>query len=128
MMPEQIAKQRDSQFRLISVKSALNPALWLVWAGLFGGLTGLWYFSSNLVLMIFFMALAGVPMLCACVVFLYFAIKQPERLQSEEYQLKAETLRMIKTKGGQFTPRATALLQAIHNPARPELPPGGNLD
>lgn len=122
MLPEQLAKQKDSRFNSISVKSALNPALWLVAAAGTIGLFGLFYFSTNPLLSIFFACVIGLPLLCTCVAFLYFVFSNPERLQSEDFQLRAESLRIVKSKGGKLRQIDSRTLEVINNPARLALP------
>jgi len=123
MLPEEFAQRLDANLKSLSVKSALNPALWLV-AVTFGfGLVGLKYFAGDLMVKILLVSAVGLPILVSCIAFLYFVFRQPERLQSEEYQIKAETLRVLKTKGRKLQAIDARILQTInHNPQR-ELPP-----
>lgn len=122
MLPEQLTKNRHSHFQRISVKSALNPALFLVAITLTGGIAGLFYFSSNFILTIFFMFVIAIPILCACIAFIFFTFWKPEALRSEEFQLKLEQYRMLKTKGG-LRDVSPDLLRIINNPVLAELPP-----
>lgn len=123
-MTEELAKRLDANLKSLSVKSALNPALWLV-AVTFGfGLIGLKYFAGDVMVRILLVAAIGLPILVACIAFLYFVFKQPERLQSEEYQIKAETLRMVKTKGGRISQVEASIVRAINHNPRQLLQPG----
>ena len=121
MKPENLSKNRNTQFQRISVKSALNPALFLVATTLTGGIAGLVYFSTNLMLSFFFMGVIALPILCACIGLIYFIFWRPESLRSEEFHLKLEQYRMLKTKGGlrNIDPE---LLKVINNPVVAELP------
>ena len=49
---------------------------------------------------------------------LLFSIKDPGRLQSEEYQIKHQTLNLIERKGGKIVLDSDALVE-IANPAMP---------
>ncbi len=62
-----------------------------------------------------------VPIVVTCLGFAYFAITKPEKLQSEEYQLRHETLQIIQQKTGQLIVDPTSLT-AITNPAVVALP------
>ncbi len=68
-------------------------------------------------------ALGALPILPACVGFAYFARKHPEKLQSEDYQLRHETLQLIQAKTGYISVDPTSIA-AIANPAHAALPPG----
>lgn len=60
--------------------------------------------------------LISLLIIVACGVFIYFAIKKPEKLQSEDYQLRHESIQWMQQKGGDlsFTP---ASVEQIINPA-----------
>jgi ABC-type siderophore export system fused ATPase/permease subunit len=122
MVIEQLTKNRKSHFQRISVKSALNPALFLAAITLTGGIAGLVYFSSNILLTIFFMCVIAVPIICVCIAFIYFTFFHPELLRSEECQLKLEQYRMLRYKGG-FREINPELLKVINNPVIAELGP-----
>jgi len=79
----------------ISVRSALNPILWLcaIVCPLF--IVGAYYFRAFPEIRIALVVVAIIPVLVACGVFIGFAIRQPAKLQSEDYQLRHESLRVI---------------------------------
>ncbi len=97
---DQIVRAGLSRVDTIIVKrTALNAALWIV--GLISPL--------SLILAAFtpmeawrpvFFWFAGCPLFFACAVFLYFMVRDPDRLQSEEYRIKQQALKYLYKKGG----------------------------
>lgn len=61
------------------------------------------------------------PIGVTCIGFIYFALTKPEKLQSEDYQLRHEALQTIQQKAGQLIVDTTSL-HAITNPQVPLLP------
>lgn len=55
------------------------------------------------------------PIAVACLGFVGFAIFRPDKLQSEEYQLRHESLQLIQQKSGRIALNATSI-EAIANP------------
>ncbi len=106
----QMAAQR------LHVKSALNPILWLcgiaspvcfVFAYLF-------YDVKNI---LYLLIIAGIsPIAVACIAYLGFAIFKPDKLQSEDYQIRSKTLQLIQQKGGKIKMPPTPL-ELIANPS-----------
>ncbi|HCJ7736025.1 TPA: hypothetical protein NV433_004448 [Citrobacter freundii] len=117
-MFEQFGRLSQSAVKNLHIKSALNPILWLcaiaipmlAWVAI--------YFSKTpFYLVVYIMVfLISVLVLVACGVFIYFAVKKPEKLQSEDYQLRHESIQWMQQKGGDlsFTP---ASVEQIINPA-----------
>ena len=56
-----------------------------------------------------------IPIGIACVGFLGFAIFRPEKLQSEDYQIRHESLQLIQQKSGRLALAPTSI-EAIANP------------
>lgn len=84
----------------LKVKSALNPILWM--CGIVSSpIVTYIVFSPKLdawkviVLLIF----ASVPILATLFGFLYLLLNDPDKLQSEEYQIKKRSLEIIEQKG-----------------------------
>jgi hypothetical protein len=61
------------------------------------------------------------PILLTCVVAGYFAFWKSERLQSEEYQLRHQTLSIIEEKGGRIPIDSVSLQEIANPPASPQL-------
>jgi hypothetical protein len=126
-MFSRISEFTELATKRLRVRSALNPILWLcaiampicfIAAYAFRGLPGI---SATLI------CLGGLPLVVACLAFVGFAIFKPDKLQSEEYQIKHESLQLIQQKAGRLTVSRTSLT-AIANPQHPLLPPGDRSD
>jgi hypothetical protein len=120
-----VSELTESATRRLRVKSALNPILWLCaivsplcFATAYAFL-GVEPICTALVIFGCF------PPLVACVTFVGFAIYRPEKLQSEEYQIRHESLQLIQQKSGRLTVVPTSIA-AIANPTHPLLLPGDN--
>jgi hypothetical protein len=108
----------DSAVRL-QVRSALNPLLWL--CAICTPLTfGLAIFASGF-MQAALLVLGGTPILCACGAYIYWMLRSPDRLHSEDYQLRRQALQMIYEKGGRTAVLASSVV-AITNPNLPKLP------
>lgn len=83
-MIEAIAKRLDSSLKSLRVRSALNPALWLVGVTFGFGLIGLTYFARDLMLKILFVSVIGLPVLVTCIAYLYLVFRQPEIGETDE--------------------------------------------
>ena len=68
-----------------------------------------------------FLWIGGAPIAATIVGFFYFMIASPQRLQSEDYQIRHETLELIRTKGSDLAVLPSSL-EAISNPAVKALP------
>lgn len=108
----------------LRVRSALNPILWL--CGIVTGPTVLSIsFGSSTSPWLILLAIA--PVMVVLLGFVFLLIFDRDKLQSEEYQLKKQSLEMIQEKGDPFPTNAmTAVL--TENPELPaiEPPKGGS--
>jgi len=98
----------------LHVRSALNPMLWLT-----GIATPLCFVSayalkdsSPVFQVLVFVGL--LPMLITCLGFCYFALFKPEKLQSEDYQIRHESLQLIQQKGGHIDIPSVSLEQIVN--------------
>ncbi|MBP6012037.1 MAG: hypothetical protein KBA31_07405 [Alphaproteobacteria bacterium] len=106
----------------LRVRSALNPMLWL--CGIFSlPCVVLATVFPNSPLALPLMALGSVPIVGTVVGFLWFMVKAPEKLQSEDYQIRHEALQLIRQKGSKFL-IAPSSLEAIANPASDDVQDG----
>jgi hypothetical protein len=80
------------------VRSAMTPALWLCCFGVTCWIAAyLFSFRPVLEPLCIPLALAGMaPLALACWAYVYFALKKPDKLQSEEYQLRQFALTIMK--------------------------------
>ena len=120
---ERIAANAQSAATNLRVKSALNPMLWLC------GIVSIpsfliSYFAHGIEpLATALVFIGGAPIVGTILGFLYFMIAAPEKLQSEDYQIRHETLALIKEKGTTVA-IAPSSLEVIANPIYPPLGKG----
>jgi hypothetical protein len=105
----------------LQVRSALNPVLWLCAIATPTCFAAAYVFRNVPEIRGWLIAGGLVPVAVACVGFIGFAIYRPEKLQSEEYQLRHQSLTLIEQKGGLIAVDP-ASIEAIANPVRPSLP------
>lgn len=102
----------------LRVKSALNPILWLCGIVV---IPGVWMASRQesevptwLIVLIF------LPVSVALVGFLFLLFFDRDKLQSEDYQIRKQSLELIQEKGDPVPIRA-ASLEGITNPRRAQI-------
>lgn len=120
---ERLAQYADSAVKRLHVRSALNPILWLCGIAMPILLGAAYAFRDVPSLRNFLIIASLVPLAVACGAFIYFAIVKPEKLQSEDYQLRHESLQIIQQKGGPVVIQPAELV-AIANPEARRLGPG----
>ena len=120
-----ISEVTGSATRRLRVRSALNPILWLCAIAAPVCFAGAYVFRSMPAVCVALVCIGCLPIVVACVAFIGFAVFKPEKLQSEEYQIKHESLQLIQQKAGRLAMAPTSLA-AIAKPQHPLLPPGGN--
>lgn len=98
----------------LSVKSALNPVLWLCAIITIPSLVAVQFVNPTPVWLIL---LILVPVFTAIVGFFFLLIFDRDKLQSEEYQLKKRSLELIQNKGD-LQPKLinSEDIEAIENP------------
>jgi hypothetical protein len=111
-----MSKSAVSAAQQLRVRSALNPLLWLTGIASPICFVAAYFFRADLFVFRLLIGIGVAPILTACVGFVYFALRKPEKLQSEDYQLRHETLQIIQQKSGQLIVDP-ASLSAIANPA-----------
>lgn len=67
------------------------------------------------------LVVGSTPILCACGAYVYWMLKAPDRLHSEDYQLRRQALQMIYEKGARAAILASSVV-AITNPSVSKLP------
>jgi hypothetical protein len=117
-----VAESTQSAVQKLHVRSALNPMLWLCGIATPLCLSGAYLFKEFDLIRNLFAIMGIVPIIITCIGFGYFAIVKPEKLQSEDYQLRHESLQMIQQKGGRII-LDPASIEAIANPVSRQLPP-----
>jgi amino acid permease len=116
-MPElfqRLTQLAENAISRLTVHSALNPCLWLVGLTMPFGVAMV-LLSSSLFLQITGVALIFFPLVFFGVGFIYFMLTNPDKLRSEDYELRRTALALIEQKGGNIA-IAEASVQAISNP------------
>jgi hypothetical protein len=97
---EKMAQVTQGAMQRIHVKSALNPMLWLSAISMtlcFGAAYLFWADEFLRRLLVVFGCF--VPLI-TCLIAIYFAVNKTDKLQSEDYQLRHESLQILIEKGG----------------------------
>jgi len=119
-MLEEVVRSAVSRAGVVRVRNVLNPFLWgFVWSIVFAVLTYL--FRDDAVMKYICLALSATPMLTALGIGVGFAIKAPDRLQSEEFLIRQQEL-MFYEKGAsaqivdtaRVTPRVEHLPRSLN--------------
>lgn len=109
---DRITRVAEQALGSIKVSSALNPCLWLCVVatplGLYGAV------NSTPPVQTVCLAIASIPLLTFAVGFLYFMVLNPDKLRSEQYELKKMALELIEEKGGRI-PMSSSSVEAIAN-------------
>lgn len=113
-----ISQLADSATSKLRVRSALNPILWLCAIAMPICFATAYVFKGMPALCFVLIGFGCLPLAVACLAFIGFAIYRPEKLQSEEYQIRHESLQLIQQKAGQVTVVPTSIV-AIANPLHP---------
>jgi len=122
-MFETFSKSAASFGQHLRVRSALNPMLWLTGIGSPICIGAAAVFRDTPITSSILLTVGLLPVLVACGGFVYFAIRKPEMLRSEGYQLRHQALLIIQQKSGTLE-LDPASLNAIANPALTALPAG----
>ena len=110
--------RQQSSIERVSVKNALNPVLWVCGLIAVPAMVTLGFSPNPSWVHI---TLALVPVAVALFAFLYFMFTDPDRLQSESFQLRKQALELIEEKGSLAVVEGTSI-EVISNPDMPALP------
>lgn len=102
----------------LRVRSALNPLLWLCGVVSIPSISAALFAEGGLRILL--ACLAAMPPVIACIAYCILLYRDPDKLQSEEYQIQKRILDIIEEKGG-TVPILAASLEAIANPSLPRL-------
>jgi hypothetical protein len=98
MKLDEIVKAGLWRLGVVRVRTVVNPLLWLVGLTLpCSVLAGV--FVDDQLLKLVFLGFAGISIVSTLVAYFIFMFRAPDRLQSEEYQLRQRELRMIYRHG-----------------------------
>lgn len=112
--------QTDSVATKVTVKSAVNPSLWAC-AVISAPLFALASITDGKIAYAFFI-IATLPVAAFLISYIYLLFKNPDYLRSEDYQLKAESLKLLGSKDNPLQADAGDVVSVITNPKLP--PPG----
>ena len=118
-----VAQMAELAARRLHVRSALNPVLWLCAIVVPLCFSFAWLFRDDHQLRNVLVYFGLLPVAVACAIFVYFAIRKPEKLQSEDYQIRHESIQLLQQKSGVALLNPISL-EAIANPEVKKLPPG----
>jgi len=98
MRIEDVIRSAISRAGVVRVRSALNPFLWcFVWTVAF--LIATYFLKDDPIKSYACLCLAALPLLIALSVGVFFALKHPDRLQSEEFVIRQRELQMLYRQG-----------------------------
>jgi hypothetical protein len=109
-----LAQYAESAASRIRVRSALNSVLWLISILIVPCIIGATQTEGNLRWALIGMLWAALILFVGA--FIYFSINDPDKLRSEDYELRKQALQMIEAKGGRIT-ISEAQIADITNPA-----------
>ncbi|MCG0458678.1 hypothetical protein L6R44_21690 [Enterobacter cloacae complex sp. ECC445] len=112
-MFDRLGIRTQSSIEKVTVKNVLNPMLWICGLISLPSLLIIFYAEREISWVFSFAAIA--PITAAIMFYAYFAIRSPDRLQSEGYQLKKQALELIEEKGS-LGPVDVRSLEVISNP------------
>jgi hypothetical protein len=113
---ERLSRMSQGATAGVSVRSALNPLLKLCAIATPSCLTAAYFFRANAIVMGALVVTAMLPIYAVCAAYWYFAGRQPERLQSEEFQLRHEAVQLIHTRSFDSSLDQTVLAQIATAP------------
>ena len=112
---ERVGQIAQTAAEKLHVRSALNPALWLCAIATPTCLLFAYLFRDVPEVRAWLLAGGLLPIVISSFGFLGFAIFRPDKLQSEEYQLRHQSLQLIQQKSGRLALSPTSI-EAIANP------------
>jgi hypothetical protein len=107
-----------SSIERVRVRNVLNPILWLCGLIAFPAMAALGFSPHPSWVHI---VLATVPVGVALYSYIFFMLRDPDRLQSESFQLRKQALELIEEKGNLAIVESTSI-EVISNPDLPALP------
>ncbi len=112
-MFDRLAAKSQSSVEKVTVKNVMNPLLWICGLVSLPSLGVIFWSEGKESWVVDFLALA--PPTASILFYAFFALRSPDRLQSEGYQLKKQVIELIEEKGA-IGPIDVRGLQVISNP------------
>ncbi len=116
---EKISQRAVDAGSRLRVKSALNPILWLCGIITIPCVSAIAYINPPPP--VWLVILAFIPVVSAAMGFLFLLVVDRDKLQSEDYQIRKQSLELIQEKG-ESLPISSTSIQAITNPIYDSLP------
>ena len=112
---ERLSGKAQSAAGQLHVKSALNPLLWLC-AIISLPCFGMAWVANGMEPLATMLVYVGVaPVGVTCLLAVFFAVFRPDKLQSEDYQIRHEAMELIREKGSTIDVSPSSL-HVITNP------------
>ncbi|AUM33446.1 hypothetical protein K9B91_002372 [Salmonella enterica subsp. enterica serovar Give] len=112
-MFDRLAAKSQSSVEKVTVKNVMNPLLWICGLVSIPSLGVIFWSKGAESWVVDFLAI--VPPTASIIFYGYFALRSPDRLQSEGYQLKKQVIELIEEKGS-IGPIDARSLEVISNP------------
>jgi hypothetical protein len=122
---ERLTRSAHAGTGRVRVRSALNPALWLCGIVSISSFSiGAWS-SGAFQTALFVVGCAPISLVIGA--FIYFMIRDPDRLQSEDYLIQQRALTLIQEKGGKI-PISPTSIEVIANPYAKQISAGSAME
>ena len=104
------------------VRSAMTPLLWICGISTPACLVAAFAFKDNLLISGFLVIVGTLPVIAGLLAYAYFALREPDRLHSEDYRLRRQALQIAESKGGKISLGQVGLPDIINpHPYHPAL-------
>lgn len=98
MRPEEAFRSWTSRAGTVKVRNVLNPLLWMMALVFPTSALAVHLLRDHAIFAAVFAALAAAPVLVSLLAYLILIFRDPDRLQSEEYQLRHHALQILYRK------------------------------
>lgn len=98
MRPEEAFRSWTSRAGTVKVRNVLNPLLWMMALVFPTSALAVYLLRDHAIFPAVFAALAAAPVLVSLLAYLILIFRDPDRLQSEEYQLRHHALQILYRK------------------------------
>jgi len=99
MSPDDPVRSWVSRAGVVRVRNALNPLLWSMSIGTPMCWVAAYFFREDAILKYGFASLGAIPILGTLTAYAFFMFRDPNRLHSEEYQLRHQALQILHKQG-----------------------------
>ncbi len=107
MRPDETIQYWTSRANVVRVKNAVNTLLWMTALVTPTSWLAAYFFQSDAILKYGFSLFGALPVFAALFAYFYFMLKDPDRLQSEEFVLRQQELSIYRSSDGAPKPIET---------------------